>query len=327
MKPILAVVVLYNMAFEESPALKGLTACFHALPQTASSIDLLVADNSSAPQQQSSLSFAAEYLHDGSNAGLARRYNQALQKAIACGATWLLLLDQDTAVTAEYVTEAIALSTRLTHDMQVIAIAPKLVTGDRLQSPHKPLFRHSGFSFSRSTEGLAEGLLRVYNSGVVLRVSALEAMGGFPESYWLDYLDHATFHRLQNDGGRVYVMRSALEHAMSIDREDKHRDPAYAARHLNQLATELRFYREYGSARERLAHRLHLLRLTFQALTKRHWREAQRLVGAACSVRASQGAAYRSTPGRISVPQIKQCHEILPQRAEEKASGEKRDDA
>ena len=48
--------------------------------------------------------FTGDYIQDGANPGLAARYNLALSRA--AGATWLLLLDQDTRVTLAYAQEA-----------------------------------------------------------------------------------------------------------------------------------------------------------------------------------------------------------------------------
>jgi GT2 family glycosyltransferase len=101
------------------------------------------------------------------------------------------------------------------------------------------------------------GLIRVYNSGAVLRMSALREIGGFPEEYWLDYLDHAVFHRLQAAGGKVFVMEARLAHEMSIHQPNKEANPAHAARQANQLAAEVRFYREHGTAQEQRRHRMH----------------------------------------------------------------------
>lgn len=54
---------------------------------------------------------------------------------------------------------------------------------------------------------MVERRLRAFNSGAVVRVSAIREMGGFATEFPLDYLDQATFAELQERGGRVFLLR------------------------------------------------------------------------------------------------------------------------
>jgi len=282
-KPILAIVVLYKMRFSASPSYGKLNAAFREWPELASKIDLLVVDNS--PEAQAlPADFCGRYVHDGTNPGLASRYNYALREAVASGATWLLLLDQDTTLTDAYLQELAELSTQLAGEETIAIVVPKLIDVNTLQSPHLPRYRRSEYALDLQSYGVLGGLVRAYNSGAMLRVSALQAVGGFPEAYWLDYLDHATMHLLQARGGQVYVMQARLQHEMSIHRADKHEDPAHAARHRNQLRAEIRFYRQFGSVRERLWHRASLAKQALRSARDGFPAEAMRLMRAAVAV-------------------------------------------
>jgi len=278
-KPIAAIVVLYKMSVADSPSYRTLSAALRERPELAAKIDLLVADNSPEAQPLP-VDFSGRYLHDGTNPGLAKRYNEALGAAAAAGAIWLLLLDQDTTLTEAYLAELETLAERLADEETIVAIVPKLMAGGRLQSPHLPRFLRTDFALDRSSYGVAGGLVRVYNSGALLRVSAVQGIGGFPEAYWLDYLDHATFHQLQARGGAIYLMDAALEHEMSIYRPDKHADPGHAARRRNQLSAEVRFYREFGSLQERLRHRGSLAWEAARSMSKGRFAEVARLLRA-----------------------------------------------
>jgi GT2 family glycosyltransferase len=283
LKPIQVIVVVYRIPIAASPTYRTLRAAIGAHPALAETINLLVCDNSRTPQTPPD-DFLGRYLHDGTNPGLAARYNQALSQAVADGATWLLLLDQDTELTVAYLDELVTLSTTLAADANIAAIVPKLMEGPHVRSPHLPVFRGGSSAIQPvdpAAHGPFDGLLRVFNSGALVRVAALQAIGGFPEAYWLDSLDHATFHRLQCRGGCIYIMEAQLEHEMSIHRPDKHRDPANAARHRNQLAAENLFYREHGSPAERIRHRLSLLIDALRSLRHGHPAEALRLLHAA----------------------------------------------
>src|SRR5665213_4145989 len=103
-KRILAVVVLYKMTFAESRSLTSIrNACSddQALAQT---MDLMVCDNTPY-EQVPPTSYSGRFYRDAANPGLAHWYNLALKSAAESGARWIMLLDQDTEVTAEYLAE------------------------------------------------------------------------------------------------------------------------------------------------------------------------------------------------------------------------------
>lgn len=285
MKLIAAVVVLYRMSPEDSPSCSAMEQALRTDAALAALIDLLVIDNSPRrqPMAQDSVS---RYVHDGTNPGLAARYNFALQEAKRSGVPWLLLLDQDTKVTPEYLRELSSLAVQLREEEDVVAVAPKLYMHDCLQSPHLTLsdrYRHPSRAADLERVGIAPRRLRVFNSGAMVRIAAMEAIGGFPEEYWLDYLDHATFERLQARGGKIYVMNARLQHEMSI--YAPHQEEArHAARQENRLTAERRFYDQHGSREERMWYRLDLTRQALGAVIRGRWKEATRNLRAALAM-------------------------------------------
>ncbi len=282
MNRIFAVLVLYKMRAEQSPSFCALQRALATRPSLAARMEVLVVDNS-PERQELPADFVGRYVHDGANPGLARRYNETLQQASAAKAAWLLLLDQDTSLTPAYFDQLEVLTDSLAEDAHIVGILPRLIAGERLLSPHIPAFRRSTYRLHLGVKGLLGGLIRGFNSGAMLRVSALEAIGGFPEQYWLDYLDHATFHRLQARGGEFFIMDVSLEHELSIHRADKHADPANAQRHRNQLAAQMLFYEEHGTPEERRRNRLNLVSRAWDSLIHARFAEAGRLIEAAFS--------------------------------------------
>jgi len=259
MKSILAILVLYRMSLAGSPTYRSLDKAMNEYPDVRGAIDLQVADNS-AEAHEVPADFAGRYIHDGGNPGLARRYNQALAAATAGNTEWLLLLDQDTTLTPEYMQELLALSEELVDRPEVVIILPKLIVGERIYSPHPPRYLRARYKVERSSSGVLGSLLMGFNSAALVRVSALNAIGGFPEAYWLDFLDHATFTRLQRAGGRAYLMRASLMHDLSETNPKTADTAATYARTENRLLAEERFYAEFGSLQERFLHRVDLLR-------------------------------------------------------------------
>lgn len=211
---IQAVVVLYRSTIDGSATLQSLRGILAALPTWREQISLLIYDNSPDPQPGEGLQYLgidAQYRHDSSNGGLATAYGHALDLAVANGLDWLLLLDQDTTLTAEFFTELFsAIEERPAS--QVCAIVPRQVREGALLSPR--LVR-GGRDLPVET-GIAHERLTVFNSAACVRVTALRAIGGFPREFPLDYLDHVVFHRLQKGGERLLVLPVSIEHQLSI---------------------------------------------------------------------------------------------------------------
>lgn len=255
---ILAVVVLYKMAFDQSRGVQSLLKALSEDETSGEAIELMVCDNT--PYEQAAPArFSGRFYRDMTNPGLAHWFNLALKDASESGLSWILLLDQDTEATAEYIAEVLAQTEAMESDREIVAILPKLVQNGVVCSPlTPPTYRHPR-PFNQSFSGVAGSRLHVFNSGSVLRVAALNDAGGFPEDFPLDYLDHATFAQLQSRGGKLFVLRSSLEHDLSSNNV-RRTDAAAVTRHQSTLAAERRFYKRNGSALDRLYRRLRLLR-------------------------------------------------------------------
>ncbi len=279
-KSILAVVVLYKIAAEGSPAFQGVRVALDSDASIQDAIDLMVCDNS--PNLHSRpLGFSGLYVHDGKNEGLAKRYNLALNRALETGAVWLMLLDQDTRLNGSYLREAMERVAALEEREEVVAIVPKLMQGPHLLSPHVPQYAKAPFRVDASLAGMLNVPLRVFNSGALLRVSRLEAIGGFPEHFWLDYLDHATFHLLQRDGGKIFVMNTVLQHELSSQTLAEEDGTSLSWRQWNTLEAASDFYKRYGTRRERNLHWLQIGRMALGAVKQWRYGHALRLFGTA----------------------------------------------
>jgi len=265
-KRILAVVVLYKMTFEQSRGLRSLLKIISENKDAADAIDLMVCDNTPYEQAMPDW-FTGHFYRDVTNPGLAHWYNIALQNAAANGIGWILVLDQDTEATTEYIAEIIERTSSMEEDREIVAMFPKLVQNGVVCSPLTPPTYHHPLPFDRNFTGVAPSRLHVFNSGSVFRVSAVQDAGGFPEEFPLDFLDHATYAALQSRGGRLFVLQSILEHELSSN--DIHRtDPAAVARHCNALQAERKFYQLNGSTQDRIFRRVRLLRGGLAALVK-----------------------------------------------------------
>ena len=258
------VVVLYRTALQESETFQTLAAALREYPALAVRISLLIYDNS--PEMQSvelpvGFFAKASYQHDPSNGGLATAYNHALRAAEEAGDTWLWLFDQDTTVLPGLIPAAFAAIDR-TPPSEVCGIVPKLVQDGVVLSP-VAVHRFCYLAIDEGFSGLNPRWLTALNSCACLRVSALRAIGGFPPQYWLDFLDHAVFHRLHQQGGRLLVLDVTIPHRLSTNnlrKESSHH------RFDNLLAAEWQFVRETGWGGGSLMHRLRLLKRAVRTL-------------------------------------------------------------
>ena len=226
---------------------------------------LLVCDNTAGAAAVMPPDFRGEYLHQPANPGLAASYNVALARAADAGERWLLLLDQDTVITTAYLEEVLVVTQEFATDATLAAAVPKLMENGIVQSPHAALTTLRPPPLSPDFHGFPTEKLHIYNSGAVIRVSSLKAIGGFPSDFWLDFLDHATFHLLRQQG-RILVMRSSLQHQLSTNARMQAWNRTYLRRHNNVLGAESLYYRRYGTPTERRWYRLRLLRLLYGAI-------------------------------------------------------------
>jgi GT2 family glycosyltransferase len=258
------VVVLYRITLHESETFQTLIAALREYPALAARISLLIYDNS--PELQSvelpvGFFAKASYQHDPSNGGLATAYNHALRAAEQAGVTWLWLFDQDTTVVPTLIPATFA-AIDMSPPSEVCGIVPKLVQDGVMLSP-VAVHRFRYLPMNEGFSGVNRGLLTALNSCACLRVSALRAIGGFPSQYWLDFLDHAVFHRLHEQGGRLLVLDVIIPHRLStnnLQNESSHR------RFDNLLAAEWQFVRETGWGGGSLMHRVRLLKRAVRTL-------------------------------------------------------------
>ena len=189
------------------------------------------------------------------------------------GYDWLLTLDQDTALPADFFF-AIEPGLRAAKaDPRIGVIVPHLAEGERLLSP-----AYVGLSRTKpmpaSFAGVPAREPRAFNSAALLRVEALDDIGGFDPCFWLDHLDSWLHHQLYVHGWRMYVLDSVhLEHHFSLL---NYKDRVSLAHLRNFLAAESAYFDLYGSPLAGAGHTLQLAgRLVKQAL-RRETREVRR---------------------------------------------------
>jgi GT2 family glycosyltransferase len=262
----LTVVVLYRTGLAGSKTLTGLAQAFAEDASLAKQLDVLVWDNSPEALKEYSLPFALTYQHAPLNEGVSGAYNAAAVMAEQRGCAWLLLLDDDTSVTAEFLRGMLGHAAQVVENERIAAVVPFLYAGAFCMSPrlwrfarHMPLPRPAHpYTETRS--------IFAANSGTLMRVRALETIGGYNKRFWLDFSDIEVFHRLHGHGFSVRIAGDLrLEHEMAMLDYDRLMTPA---RFATFLAAESDFMDLYRGPLERA---MHVLRLAARVLHQRSY--------------------------------------------------------
>jgi GT2 family glycosyltransferase len=171
----------------------------------------------------------------------------------------MLLLDQDTTFSEQFLARMVQYADNLNPDADVAAVVPFLKDGDRAFSPTE--IRFGG---SRAIHPPAAGKYkaRAYaaNSGTLMRVSALSDIGGYDERFWLDYSDIVVFHKLYDLGRCIYVAGDLqVQHNLAARNYDRSMSPE---RYRNFISAEGAYWDLFRGSVESIIHMFRLLART-----------------------------------------------------------------
>jgi GT2 family glycosyltransferase len=213
---ILAVVVLYKRSPESSETIQSLVRVFEQNPALRAAVRVLLWDNSPAPAIHSSLPAAFDLRHAERNVGTSGAYNYALEMAESLGCPWLLLLDQDTSVSQDYLRAMIDYSEQFAPREEIATVVPFIFSHGALVSPRRLLSFNRVQQIPLSFNGLCKDKAYAVNSGTLIRVTALRDVGGYSEEFWLDLSDVYVFQALHRKRKFIYVAGELhLEHSIA----------------------------------------------------------------------------------------------------------------
>jgi GT2 family glycosyltransferase len=263
-RQIVAVVVLYKRPPGRSQTINSLATVFACNPELLDSIRVILFDNSPNPIEQLNLSFPCDYSHAGRNVGTSGAYNYAMEFAETEGIPWLLLLDQDTTISPEFLPRILEYSHLLQGQTEIGTVAPFIYSHGSLVSP-RGLGRFNQISrIPRTFSGVCRQKAFAVNSATLMRVAALREIGGYSDDFWLDLSDVYVFQAMYRKGRYLYIAGDlTLQHSITSMNFDKDMAPE---RYRNFLAAESAYVDLYSSAPERA---VHVLRLLGRALLQR----------------------------------------------------------
>jgi rhamnosyltransferase len=156
---------------------------------------VFVIDNASAREGRPALAELCADLNvaltvNNENVGVAGAFNQAARMAIDQGHSWLLLMDQDAVAPAGLVRHLMLAVERWRGTRLPAVLCP--ISVDRDPSGHQSAVPHA----DRAVEACM-------NAGSIVRLAAWEAVGGYDERLFLDYVDHDFCFRCRQQGWEV----------------------------------------------------------------------------------------------------------------------------
>ena len=253
---ILAVMVRYQTPISDSQTIAGWRKALNDWPDLANEFKLLIHDNSPTALDTITLPPSVTYKHSKYNLGISGAFNSAIQYACQQRYGWILLLDQDTEITARFLKTMARHCHELDDNGTIAAIVPTVRVRGFIVSPRRQMFNHHR-AYPRGESGVAPGEAFAINSGALLRTSALQAIGGFNTDFWLDYSDMYVFHMFYLGGWNVWRAADAeLEHDMSVMDYDRLMTPA---RYKNYLCAESAFNDLYKGGLENAVQNMRLL--------------------------------------------------------------------
>jgi GT2 family glycosyltransferase len=202
---LLAVIVIYKLQPLEASTLQTLSATAASMSSSELNLKILVWDNTPGGQDIGALPDGIFYERAPHNPGLPRAYNRALELAEAEGYEWLLTLDQDSFLPANFLARMTSLARELGPMKTIGAIVPQVIADGRIISPFQFLFAAVPRWFSKGFVGISKRAAYAANSGAVLRVAALLEIGGYDPMFPLDLSDTNLFHRLHRSGKSVFI--------------------------------------------------------------------------------------------------------------------------
>ena len=224
---VFAVLVLYRQSLADSMTFQSLGPSVRGLPTP---LPLLVYDNSPTPMgHPGSASYDGwdiQYIHDPTNPGISRAYQEGARLAAERLKPWLLLLDQDTRFPPDWLTRYLA---EVQRHPDVKLFAPILRSKGRILSPCIYRFKR-GFSLDRIEPG-PQSLtgLSLLNSGMWIAVEDYLAVGGHEVRIALDFADHEFIERFKRRHDRFVLVDAECVHDFFQGTEQS------TASHLNRF--------------------------------------------------------------------------------------------
>ena len=215
----MAVLVLYKTRLEDSETFVSLS---DSLKSSKLIMDIVVYDNSPTPMVTApeciNDSWTIHYIHDETNPGVSKAYNEGIRIAQKLNKEWVLLLDQDTIFPGDAITRYF----RAIHKYKGrFLFAPILKSGNKIWSPCR-YFLKRGFHLNSVDIGISSiKNTSLLNSGMLLHTSIFEKTGMFNEKLKLYFSDFYFIEQYREHFSDFVVIDLLCAHRISTATENR----------------------------------------------------------------------------------------------------------
>src|SRR5579862_2229617 len=166
---VFAVIVLYKCTMRASASFRTLQEAIMRVPGEKLRIGILLYDNGPDPEDPGVLPEDVIYERSLENRGLSAAYNRAIEIAQRESFQWLLTLDQDTSLPAEFLEKLSETARRVESSPEIAAIVPLIFENGRQLSPEYFLFNAIPRYIPKEFVGVFPQKTFAFNSASTLR--------------------------------------------------------------------------------------------------------------------------------------------------------------
>jgi len=154
-----------------------------------------------------------EYYTENKNIGLSKAYNYVIKKINIINKNYLMILDDDTVITEEYLAEVHNKIEKSKCDI----LLPIVKSNDMILSPSNVQFG-CRVKTIKNLSDIKLNKITAINSGMVIRTTVFNDLQ-YDEAMFLDYVDHMFMKRIREKKYNVYVMTSVINQNYSRNQE------------------------------------------------------------------------------------------------------------
>ena len=203
-----ALVVIYNKNCEESQSIQSLI-------KYKSNIKIIVFDNSSIINNNKTFCLKHNFIYYSlnKNMGLSKAYNYVIDKVEKNDSNYLMILDDDTVLTKEYIEETYKYVVKKEYDIILPIVKPNKI----ILSPSNIMHKCRVVKIN-NIDDINIKKITAINSGMVVKTSVYKIFK-YNESLFLDYVDHDFMKKVRINNLYIKILKSEI--FQNFSREEK----------------------------------------------------------------------------------------------------------
>lgn len=196
---IYALIVIYNKSCEDSNSIKDIRKFSPDIP-------LIVFDNSETDFENESFCRNNGYIYYSKkkNIGISKAYNYVIKNTNFDDGDYLIMLDDDTHLTLEYIRELKAKVKENSYDV----ILPIVYAKDKIISPYN-YHMNCRSKMVKAPDELIMSKVSGINSGMIIKTNVFKKVR-YNEELFLDYVDYDFMRRIHSIAGEIAIMKSRI---------------------------------------------------------------------------------------------------------------------